>query len=161
VILLLAAPRLIWDFACGLTACLIKAWHGLTAIIFNSVKTLVSIVLWPCSFLAACRLQAGLGCVSSITSLGFWIMKKLSGAAGGLRPNKARLQEAQAALHHTTVVLKQMTQAHVRLAAELQVRFLDGHAGPWCWVKCVAAACSCWSSVASDAALAWQCLTGV
>ena len=131
VILLLAAPRLGWDFACGLPACLIKAWHSLTAIIFNSVKTLVSIVRWPRSFIATCRLQAGLGCV---TSLGFWIMKKLSGAAGGLRPNKARLQEAQAALHHTTEVLKQMNQAHIGLVAELQVCFLDGQAGPCCWV---------------------------
>jgi len=139
VIILLAAPRLTWDFASGLTACLTKAWHGLTAIISSSVKTLVSIVLWPCSFLASCWLQAGLGCVSSITSLGFWMMKMLSDAAGGLRPNKAQLQEAQAALHQTTVVLDQMNQAHVQLVAELQVRFLDGQAnsqaGPCYWVK--------------------------
>lgn len=99
VILLLAAPRLTWNFASGITACLIKAWRVLTAINFNSIKTLVSIVLRPCSFLATFQLQAGLGSVSSMASLGFWVMKKLPGAAGGLRPDKARLQEAQAALH--------------------------------------------------------------
>jgi hypothetical protein len=130
VILLLADARLTWSFACGLTACLTKAWHVLTAIIFNSVKTSVSIVLRPCFFLATCRLQAGLGCVSSITSVGFWIMRRLSGAAGGLRPNKARLQEAQAAVQHTSAALKQMTKNRDRLAAELQVCFLNGQAGP-------------------------------
>ena len=135
MILLLAAPRLAWGFACGLTACLIKAWRVLTAINFSSVKTVVNIVLGLCSFTATCRPQAGLGCVSSITSLGFWVMKKLSGAAGGLRPNEAPLQEVQAALDHTTVVLEQMNQAHVCMAAELQVRFLDGQARPCCWVK--------------------------
>lgn len=120
VILLLCDPRLIRDFACGLTACLVKAWHVLTAINFSSVKTVVNTVLGPCSFTATCRPQAGLGCVSSITSLGFWVMKKLSGAAGGLRPNEAPLQEVQAALHHTAVVLEQMNQAHVCMAAELK-----------------------------------------
>jgi len=135
VILLLADARLTWSFACGLTACLTKAWHVLTAIIFNSVKTSVSIVLRPCFFLATCRLQAGLGCVSSITSVGFWIMRRLSGAAGGLRPNKARLQEAQAAVQHTSAALKQMTMNCDRLAAELQVCFLKGQAGPCYWVK--------------------------
>ena len=161
VILLLAAPCLTWNFAWGLAACLIKAWRGLTAIIFNSVKTLVSIVLRPCSFLATCRLQAGPGRVSGITNLGFWIMSRLPGAADGPKPNKEQLQEAQAALHQTTVVLEQMNQTHVQLVAELQVRFLDSQAGPCYWVKMnAAAACSCWSSMASDAALAWRCLQG-
>ncbi len=133
VILLLAAPRLIWDFAWGLAACLIKAWRGLTAIIFNSVKNLVSFVLRPCSYLATCRqLQAGSGCISVITNLGFWIMSRLPGAADGLKPNKEQLQEAQAALHQTTEVLEQMNQAHIQLVAELQVRFLDGQAGACC-----------------------------
>ncbi|KAL0044602.1 hypothetical protein WJX82_002238 [Trebouxia sp. C0006] len=40
VILVLAAPRLTWNSACGLTACLTKAWRVLTAINFSSVKTL-------------------------------------------------------------------------------------------------------------------------
>ena len=133
VILLLAAPRLIWDFAWGLTSCLIKAWRGLTAIILNSVKTLVSFVLRPCSFLATFQPQAGLGCVSSITSVAFWIMSRLPGAAGGPKPNKEQLQEAQAALHQTTVVLEQMIQAQVQMEAELQVCFLDGQAGACCW----------------------------
>ncbi|KAL0032926.1 hypothetical protein WJX77_006916 [Trebouxia sp. C0004] len=135
VILLLAGARLTWDFACGLTACLIKAWRVLTAINCNSVKALVSTALRPCFFLATCRLQAGPGCVSSITSVGFWIMRRLSGAAGGLRPNKARLQEAQAAVQHTSAALKQMTDIHDRLAAKLQVRFLNGQARLFCWVE--------------------------
>ena len=138
VVLLLAGARLTWDFACGLTACLTKAWRVLTAIIFNSVKTLVSIVLRPGFFLATCLLWAGPGCVSSITSVtsvGFWIIRRLSAAAGGLRPNKARLQEAQAAVQHTSAALKQMTMNCDRLAAELQVCFLKGQAGPCYWVK--------------------------
>ena len=134
MILLLTAPRLIWDFAGGLTACLTKAWHGLTAITFSSFKTLVSFVLWPCSFLATCRLQAGPGCVSAITNLGFWIMSRLPGATDGPKPNKEQLQEAQPALHQTTVVLEQMNQAHIQLVAELQVRFLHGRAGACFWV---------------------------
>ncbi len=134
VILLLAAPCLTWDFAWGLAACLIKAWRGLTAIIFNSVKTLVSFALRPCSFLATCRLQAGPGCVSAITNLGFWIMSRLPGAADGPKPNKEQLQEAQAALHQTKVFLEQMNQAHIQLVAELQVRSLDGQAGACCWL---------------------------
>ncbi|KAL0039284.1 hypothetical protein WJX79_001433 [Trebouxia sp. C0005] len=120
VILLLAGARLTWDFACGLSACLPKACHVLTAINFNNVKTLVSIVLWPCSFLATCRRQAGHGRVSSITSVGFWIIKRLPAVRGGQRPNNAQLQEAQAAVQHTSAALQQMTQNRDRLAAELQ-----------------------------------------
>lgn len=125
MILLLAGARLTWDFACGLSACLPKACHVLTAINFNNVKTLVSIVLWPCSFLATCRRQAGHGRVSSITSVGFWIIKRLPAVRGGQRPNNAQLQEAQAAVQHTSAALQQMTQNRDRLAAELQVRSLN------------------------------------